>query len=168
MNTLLEFLKQNTMMNARLMDACETLSAEQLSATVEGTYGTISATLVHVVGGQDSYAHRFFDRERPERLEEDPFPGFQALRDRLAKTDAMLEEAALQADDGRTVRITGDDPEGSWDMAGGLLLLQAVNHATEHRSQIATILTQLGVEPPDMSGWRFFFDAGHMQDVDPG
>ena len=53
-------------------------------------------------------------------------------------------------------------------MAAGLLLLQAVNHATEHRSQIATILTQLGVEPPDMSGWRFFFDAGHMKDVGGG
>jgi uncharacterized damage-inducible protein DinB len=44
-------------------------------------------------------------------------------------------------------------------------LLQAVNHSTEHRSQIATILTQLGIEPPSMDGWTFFFDAGHMTDA---
>ena len=30
--------------------------------------------------------------------------------------------------------------------------VQAIIHATEHRSQIATILTQQGVEPPDFSG----------------
>ncbi len=31
--------------------------------------------------------------------------------------------------------------------------VQAINHATEHRSQIATILTQQGVESPNFSGW---------------
>ena len=50
-------------------------------------------------------------------------------------------------------------------MPASLILLQAVNHATEHRSQIATILTQLGIEPPAMDGWTFFFDAGHMIQV---
>jgi uncharacterized damage-inducible protein DinB len=47
-------------------------------------------------------------------------------------------------------------------MAGSLLLLQAVNHGTEHRSQIATILTQLGVEPPEMDGWTYFFESGKL------
>ena len=30
------------------------------------------------------------------------------------------------------------------------------NHATEHRAQIMAILTQLGVEPRDLSGWAYF------------
>jgi len=46
-----------------------------------------------------------------------------------------------------------------------LFLLQAVNHGTEHRSQLATILTQLEVEPPEMDGWAYFFASGHMVDV---
>ena len=29
-----------------------------------------------------------------------------------------------------------------------------------HRAQVATILTQLGVEPPDIDGWPYFFDSG--------
>jgi uncharacterized damage-inducible protein DinB len=37
-----------------------------------------------------------------------------------------------------------------------------VNHGTEHRSQVATILTQLGVEPPEMDGWTYFLASGHM------
>ena len=165
MNVLHEFLTHNTMMNERLLEACAALTHEQLAASVEGTYGSIGATLVHIVQGQDSYAHRYFGEERPPRLEEDPFPGFDVLRERMAMTNRMLEGAVAHAGDGRKVTVTGDDPEGTWEMEGDLLLVQAVNHATEHRSQIATILTQLGVEPPDMSGWRFFFDGGHMRDV---
>ena len=33
---------------------------------------------------------------------------------------------------------------------------------TEHRSQVATILTQLGVEPPEMDGWTYFFEADKL------
>ena len=33
--------------------------------------------------------------------------------------------------------------------------VQAINHATEHRSQVATIMTQQGAEPPDFSGWAW-------------
>ena len=47
-------------------------------------------------------------------------------------------------------------------MPASLLLLQAVNHGTEHRSQIATVLTQLGIEPPEMDGWTYFFASGQM------
>jgi uncharacterized damage-inducible protein DinB len=47
-------------------------------------------------------------------------------------------------------------------MPVSLFLLQAVNHGTEHRSQVATILTQLGVEPPEMDGWTYFFEADKL------
>jgi uncharacterized damage-inducible protein DinB len=50
-------------------------------------------------------------------------------------------------------------------MPVSLYLLQAVNHGTEHRSQVATVLTQLGVEPPGMDGWAYFFDSGHLVPV---
>lgn len=29
------------------------------------------------------------------------------------------------------------------------------NHATEHRAHAATVLTQLGIEPPPVDGWNF-------------
>jgi uncharacterized damage-inducible protein DinB len=47
-------------------------------------------------------------------------------------------------------------------MPVSLFLLQAVNHGTEHRSQIATILTRIGEQPPPMDGWTFFLDSGLM------
>ena len=162
MDLPVEFFLHNAMMNRRLVEACRQLAPEQLGATATGTYGSIGATLVHVANAQEGYAARLLDTERPERLPEDPFPGFEALAERFAHGDAQLEEAAAQAGQDREVQVTGDDPPGTWWMPVSLFLLQAVNHGTEHRSQVATIMTHLGVEPPEMDGWTYFFEADKL------
>ena len=165
MDVLVEFFRHNAMMNRRLVEACRQLSPERLDVSATGTYGSIGATLVHVANSQEGYAARLLDTERPERLPEDPFPGFEALAERFANGDARLEEAATQAGGDRKIQVTGDDPPGTWLMPVSLYLLQAVNHGTEHRSQVATILTQLGVDPPRMDGWASLFDSGQMVPV---
>jgi uncharacterized damage-inducible protein DinB len=167
MDVLVELFRHNTMMNRRLVEACRKLPPEQLDATAAGTYGSIGATLAHIANAQEAYAARLLDTERPERLEEEPFPGFEALEERLARGDAQLEEAATRAEQNqdRRVQVTGDDPPGTWWMPVSLFLLQAINHGTEHRSQVATILTQLGVEPPEMDGWTYFFESGQLEPI---
>jgi uncharacterized damage-inducible protein DinB len=34
-------------------------------------------------------------------------------------------------------------------------LAQALHHGTDHRSQICTVLTTLGVQPPEIDVWDF-------------
>ena len=34
-------------------------------------------------------------------------------------------------------------------------LMQAMQHATDHRSQIATVLSQIDIQPPDLSIWAY-------------
>lgn len=165
MNLVVELFKHNTMMNARLVEVCRGLTDEQLASTVEGTYGTIGATLVHVAGGQHSYAARFFGRERPPRLAESPFPGFEALSAHFNEGNSLLEQAAAEANIDQYIELDDDDSVTRWRMHRSLLLLQAINHGTEHRSQIATILSQLGITAPEMDGWTFFFDANHMEKI---
>jgi uncharacterized damage-inducible protein DinB len=36
-----------------------------------------------------------------------------------------------------------------------VVLLQVINHATEHREQIKSMLSALGVTPPEIDGWDF-------------
>jgi uncharacterized damage-inducible protein DinB len=165
MDLLPEFFRHNQMMNQRLLDACRQLSPEQLAATVPGTYGSIGASLVHIANSQSGYAARLLDIERPELLADDPFPGFETLTDRMARGNAQLLEVAASGASDRKVRVTGDDPPGVWWMPVSLFLLQAVNHGTEHRSQVATILTQLGIQPPEMDGWTYFLASGRMEPI---
>jgi uncharacterized damage-inducible protein DinB len=164
-DVLAEFFRHNSMMNSRLLDACRQLTPEQLAATATGTYGSIGATLVHVANAQSGYAARLLHTERPERLPEDPFPGFEVVAERLSQGDALLEQAVARASSDHRVQVTGDDPSETWSMPVALFLLQAINHGTEHRSHIATILTQLGVAPPEMDGWTYFLASGLMEPV---
>lgn len=161
MDVLAEMFRHNSMMNTKIVDACRALSGEQLAATAVGTYGSIGATLVHIANGQLAYTSRQRGVERPVPLPEDPFPGIAAVAERMAQGDALLEQCAADVS-GLEIEITGDEPGEKWRMNSSLLLVQAINHATEHRTQISTTLTQLGVTPPEMDGWTFFFDAGHM------
>jgi uncharacterized damage-inducible protein DinB len=36
-----------------------------------------------------------------------------------------------------------------------VVMLQVINHATEHREQIKSMLSALGVTPPDIDGWEY-------------
>jgi uncharacterized damage-inducible protein DinB len=41
-------------------------------------------------------------------------------------------------------------------------MVQAINHATEHREQIKSMLTALGVAPPDVDGWSHGVATGAL------
>lgn len=49
----------------------------------------------------------------------------------------------------------------------GIRLAQALHHGTDHRSQICTALTTLGVEPPGIDVWDFGVQAGRVVEVPP-
>jgi uncharacterized damage-inducible protein DinB len=40
-------------------------------------------------------------------------------------------------------------------MPTAFYLVQAINHSTEHRSQIKIALTQAGISPPELDGWTW-------------
>jgi uncharacterized damage-inducible protein DinB len=151
---LTDFFEHNTWANLRLLDACAGLTEAQLGAAVPGTFGQLGATLVHLVAAEESYAARLTEAERPDRSwTEGPFPGVAALRERARRCGEALVAAAAREKAGRILR-------GTWcgepyALPASTILIQAINHATEHRAQVATILSQIGIEPPAMDGWTY-------------
>jgi uncharacterized damage-inducible protein DinB len=49
----------------------------------------------------------------------------------------------------------------------GIRLAQVLHHGTDHRSQICTALTTLGVEPPAIDVWDFGEQDGRVLEVPP-
>jgi hypothetical protein len=45
------------------------------------------------------------------------------------------------------------------------LMVQVLNHSTEHRTQISAIITQLGFKPPDISGWIYMTEIGKFREL---
>lgn len=154
-DTLTTLYSHHLWANLRLLEQCAALSDEQLDATISGTFGTIRDTLQHIVGAEKSYFSRISTGQPYRRPENAPPPTIADMIESMQQTGAGLIEWASQVQAGDTVQIHWED-DPIRDVPKTIILTQVINHATEHRSQIMTILTQLGIQPPDLDSWSYF------------
>lgn len=153
MTTILERLfEHNNWANLQIVRACMRLSSEQLDTPPQSaTEGTIRSTLLHMVSSQNGYLRLLTlpleeRRERVlvplEEIEQSITRSGEALL-ALARDEAILAaKGKLQTRDEHLV-----DP---W-----VVMVQVINHATEHREQIKSMLTALGITPPEIDGWDY-------------
>ena len=154
---LVEMFRHNLWANLRLLDACMDLDGSILQASVHGTYGAIGDTLFHFVRSEAGYLHRLqTGQPQPERDQE--FPGLAALREEARQNGEGLIRVAEDHDPDRKFAVRWQDGN-TYDLPSAVYFAQAITHAAEHRSQIATILTQQGIEPPDVSVWKWCEDT---------
>ena len=136
----------------RVLETCASLSREQLVATVPGTYGPIIATLAHLVGTDGWYLTFFLDFENP--IGEDPDVTIDQLRAaNAANGERWRSVIAAEADPERDVVEEGDG--WRFHTPVGFRFAQTVQHGTDHRSQVCTGLTALGIEPPAIDVWAY-------------
>jgi uncharacterized damage-inducible protein DinB len=155
-----DFFRQNQWANLALIGACRGLDEGQLDATAVGTYGSIRDTLRHIVSAEAGYARRLGHEPSPRLRYDDPWPGLDALAEMVGAAADALVAAAQEAPD-RVIRVGPDND--AFDVEAAVILVQAFNHGTEHRSQVCTILTTLGIQPPELAGWEWGLAAGRMR-----
>jgi uncharacterized damage-inducible protein DinB len=149
----------------RLLDACDRLTPEQLATTVPGTYGSILDTMRHLVGADASYLYvtsggavEAIDEERMDLGE---------LRAAMER-HASVWPTVIGGDIDPTLVLIRHRPDGSETRAPlGIRLAQILHHGTDHRSQICTALTTLGIEPPAIDVWDYGFEDGRVVEVPP-
>jgi uncharacterized damage-inducible protein DinB len=147
----------------RLIDACAALTNEQLVTSTPGTYGPILATLAHLVSSDGWYLSFF--REQPAPIDEESNLTLAELRAAIAANGAAWRDL-----------LAGDlDPEADlvergdgWEFhqPAGLRLAQAIHHGTDHRSQVCTALTSLGIGPPEIDLWAYGEATGRTRAVE--
>ena len=163
-DTLTTLYRHNRWANLRLLERCAGLSDEQLDATLLGTFGSIRDTLQHIVIAERSYLSRI-STGQPYRRPKDAAPLTLAEMAEWVRTSgAGLIEWAPNVQAGDTVQVDWDGAPRA--VPTTILLTQAINHATEHRAQVMAILTQLGVEPPELDGWSYFDEMEQSADSD--
>jgi uncharacterized damage-inducible protein DinB len=148
--------------NERILDACAALTEAQLTTPVPGTYGPIIETLRHLVQSDSFYL--WVDRgSRGPRI-----PGDNSLTiDELRAANAEHATAyrgllAGDLDPDEDVVERGDG--GDYSAKQGIRLAQIVHHGTDHRSQVCTGLTSLGIEPPDIDLWAYGAVVGRTRE----
>jgi uncharacterized damage-inducible protein DinB len=152
----------------RLMDVCAELDPQRLDVVAPGTYGSILDTMRHIVGADCSYLYVIYviGEHQHQPIDEDA-------------ADLVALRAEMDAHAGAWTQILGGDPDpdrfvvrnrddgSSTTAAIGIRLAQAVHHGTDHRSQICTALTSLGIEPPFIDVWDYGVTIGRVTEVEP-
>ena len=146
-----------------LIDACGSLGTEQLSSPVPGTYGSVRDTLRHIVGSDNWYLF-VITQGAVARIDEDTME-LSELRAAMEHHGSAWSSvlASLADPDVDVVARRSDGSEGH--APAGIRLAQVLHHGTDHRSQICTGLTALGLEPPDIDVWAFGEQDGRVFDL---
>jgi uncharacterized damage-inducible protein DinB len=135
-----------------LIDVCRDLPSESLATPAPGSYGSILETLRHLVGS-DCFFLTFF-RDGPPRIDDDAELGLDALRSVITANGRDWMDLLARGVDGEAETVEQGD---GWTFHAptGLRLAQVVHHGTDHRSQVCTALSSLGVEPPVIDLWAY-------------
>ena len=119
-SVLHELLVHKTWATLRVIELCRTLGQQQLDTTIPGTYGTIRATLAHLVNADHSYHRRMTGLELGPPLDQQAHDQ-QSNADRDACERVDVEDAAI--DRVRTgVRVVQHDEHAETAQPGGIRL----------------------------------------------
>jgi uncharacterized damage-inducible protein DinB len=150
-NILEKLFEHNNWANLRIIKACSALSDEQLDAEPQSvTKGSIRRTLSHLVASQQGYL-RTLTLPLEARLDA-PSVAFAELQESASKSG----EGLLALARGRQKPLKSQlQTRDGYFVEPWVLMVQIINHATEHREQICSMLSAMGVTPPDLDGWSY-------------
>jgi uncharacterized damage-inducible protein DinB len=139
-----------------LIDHLGGLPADRLDASVPGTYGSMIDTLTHMIDADSRYLLRLRDPNPPLADDRVGVPLKQlrsempAHREKWDRALSQLEAGSLHAE----IRNREDYPDT--DPAESMLLLQALHHGNDHRTQICSTLGALELDVPEMDVWEYW------------
>lgn len=151
---------------SRVIDACLDLSVEELETNVLGTRGPMLETLRHVVLS-DSEELFFLTGNVAFDIDEEHVSLAEA-RVIMERNGSGWTEYISGSLDTDAVVLEVDKTDGFQRWAPvGFRLAQALHHGTDHRSQVCTALTTLGLEAPEIDVYHFGLDTGRIVEKMP-
>ena len=159
MSILAALYEHNLWANLHLLDVCAGLTPAQQEYSIEGTYGSIAATMLHLLAAEGRYVQLLTGKMAAAPLREsDSFPGWAALRAAAQQSGAALIAIARSAAPDEVLR--GERGGTPYALPVTVPLIQGIHHATDHRAAIAIALAQLGVAVPTLDAWQYAQELG--------
>lgn len=144
--------KYNSWANARILNAASRVSHEQFIAPASHPHNDLRHTLTHTLFAEWLWHNRWVGQSQPAPFLSEDFPTFNALKARWAEEDKALDDFMTS--------LTDEKLNSTYQyktikgIAYKSILWQAmahvVNHGTQHRSEAAATLTELGHSPGDI------------------
>ncbi len=148
---LVKLFEHNNWANLQIIQACSALSDEQLDAEPQSaTKGSIRSTLLHFVTSQRGYLSLL---TLPIEARLNTPLAFAELQESASKSGEGL--LALARDESSISLKAQLQTRDGYYVEPWVVMVQVINHATEHREQVKSMLSALGVTPPDIDGWVY-------------
>ena len=138
--------------SGRILSAAKDITSEQLLAPAEFPYGNLRATLIHIIDAEYGWRGLFENNKFNEDIDPEGFQDIASIAERF-----HIEEQAMRA---YLNGLTDEDMEShkkyiadNGEPRDRILwhcLYHVVNHGTQHRSEAAVVLTELGHSPGDL------------------
>jgi uncharacterized damage-inducible protein DinB len=152
--------RYNDWANQRILEASARLTPAQLVEGGGASFDSIRDTLVHTMGAQWLYLERWQGRSPQALPDASDFPDLAAIRtrwERIERDTQGFVAAVTEADLTRVVAYLNTRGE-RWAYPLWQQMIHQVNHATQHRSEAAVMLTKLGCSP-GMLDLLYFVDV---------
>ena len=158
-NPFAEMLRYNEWANHTLFEACRALDDGQLDARASDASPSVRELLTHIATGQQTILLRMTGRQQSSW---GTWRGFDALLDLLDRSSDDLVAAAEGLGEEGSVEVKNG--EDVYRFPKSFLLVQAMTHGVEHRTEIKLLLASVGVPTPDLDSWSYGASAGFIQE----
>ena len=144
--------KYNQWANALILNAAANVTQEEYLAPASFPHGGLRGTLVHALFAEWIWRQRWEGTSPTKRFKPEDFPTFQALHARWVEEEkALMSFVDGLTDEKLENKFSYTSTEGTpherivWQVMAHL-----VNHGTQHRTEAAAILTDLGHSTGDI------------------
>jgi len=137
--------------NHHILTAAEKLSEEQIHRAQGHSWGSVHGTLLHMMNAEWIWLRRWQSESPKVFYRSEDFPTLAALREYWTKLEtemrafvaaqtplSLQREVTYTSTLGKTYQLT------LWQM-----MAQIPNHGTQHRSEIAAMLTAMNIPHPE-------------------
>lgn len=153
--------KYNQWANAKILHAAAPITPEQFVAPASFPHGGLRGTMVHALFAEWIWRKRWEGISPTQRLKPEDFPTIQSLQRRWQEEETQLMNFVDSVSDEQlngtfSYTNTAGEPFTRilWQTMAHL-----VNHGTQHRSEAAARLTDLGHSPGDLDMIYFLSES---------
>jgi uncharacterized damage-inducible protein DinB len=147
---LKELFNYNYWARNRQLQACAVLTEEQFTRPLANSFPSLRDTFTHLVGVELLWLDRWRGFSPMVLLSPEEFPNLIALSANWRTVESEMKMYLAQlGEEALELKLSYVNMKGEtrtyplWRM-----MLNLINHQTYHRGQVASLLRQLGIQPP--------------------
>ena len=151
MNTLIDQMTYDRWANLRLIGAISELAPRTFKQNLTSSYPSIHQTLVHIIWAEELWLERWQSRSFVRSLDPEEFPTLEIVRAKLEDIHSKQLQFLNGLNPAAADQIVGyvNFQDQRWEYKLRQMVQHLMVHSAYHRGQLAALLRQLGVVPPN-------------------